>query len=361
LFFLPHANHKIRRGLFILKKFLSISLVLLLISALVLAGCGGQSTDGQQADGSGEGEQSSEPGEKVFKIGITQFVEHPALDAARKGFVDGLKEAGFEEGKNVVFELENAQADFPTTQTIAGKLVGDKVDLILAIATPSAQSAANATKDIPILITAVTDPVEAGLVKSMEKPETNVTGTTDMNPIKEQLELLKEILPSTKSVGIIYNAAEANSKVQVDIAKQASKELGLSIKEATVANSSEVNQAVQTLAGKVDALYVPTDNTVASAIGAVVKVCNDAKIPVIGAERGHVDGGALATLGIDYYLLGKQTGSMAARVLEGEDPKNIPVEGSKDLKLIINKKSAEVLGINIPDAVVSKADEIIEK
>jgi putative ABC transport system substrate-binding protein len=207
----------------------------------------------------------------------------------------------------------------------------------------------------------VTDPVAAGLVKSLEKPETNVTGTTDMNPVKEQLELLKEILPDAKNVGILYNAAEANSKVQVDLAKKAAMELNLTIHEATVASSSEVNQAVQSLSGKVDAIYAPTDNTIASAIGAVVKVCNDAKIPVIAAERGMVEGGALATLGIDYYLLGKQTGAIAARVLKGENPAEIPVEGSKEYKLIINKKAAERLGIKIPDAVMAKADEIIEK
>lgn len=328
-----------------MKKLFVISLAFLLVISLFLAGCGGQKKAEQ----------------KVFKIGISQFVEHPALDAARNGFIDGLKEAGFEEGKNVTFVIENAQGDFPTAQTIANKFVGEKVDMILAIATPSAQAAANATKDIPILITAVTDPVAAGLVKSLEKPETNVTGTTDMNPVKEQLELLKEILPDAKNVGILYNAAEANSKVQVDLAKKAAEELNLTIHEATVASSSEVNQAVQSLSGKVDAIYAPTDNTIASAIGAVVKVCNDAKIPVIAAERGMVEGGALATLGIDYYLLGKQTGAIAARVLKGENPAEIPVEGSKEYKLIINKKAAERLGIKIPDAVMAKADEIIEK
>ncbi|MGI6485915.1 MAG: ABC transporter substrate-binding protein [Tepidanaerobacteraceae bacterium] len=340
-----------------MKRFFALCMLSLLVLSLMLAGCGDQNTGSQSSEVSNEGQ--SDTTEKVFKIGISQFVEHPALDSAREGFIDGLKESGFEEGKNVIFELENAQADFPTTQTIASKFVADEVDLILAIATPSAQSAANATKDIPIMITAVTDPVEAGLVKSQEKPDTNVTGTTDMNPIKDQLELLKKILPSANNVGIIYNAAEPNSKVQVDIAKDVSDDIGLTILEATVANSNEVNQAIQTLVGKVDALYVPTDNTVASAIGAVVKVCNDSKIPVIGAERGHVEGGALATLGIDYYLLGKQTGNMAARVLQGENPHNIPVEGSKDLKLIINMTSAKTLGINIPDELKSKADEIL--
>ncbi|HHY71531.1 MAG TPA: ABC transporter substrate-binding protein, partial [Thermoanaerobacterales bacterium] len=300
-----------------MKKNFSITLILFITLSLMLVGCG--SPAGSSSDPKGASLEDTKS-EKVFTIGISQFVEHPALDGARQGFIDGLKEAGFEEGKNIDILLENAQADFPTTQTIANKLVSEKVDLILAIATPSAQSAANVTKDIPILITAVTDPVEAGLVKSLEIPETNVTGTTDMNPVREQLELLKEILPESKNVGVIYNAAEPNSVIQVNIAKTAAGKLELKILEATVANASEVYQAVQTLAGKVDAIYTPTDNTVASAISAIVKVANDEKIPIIGAERGHVDGGALATLGIDYYLLGKQTGLVASKVLNGEDP-----------------------------------------
>ncbi|WP_213974422.1 ABC transporter substrate-binding protein [Tepidanaerobacter acetatoxydans] len=341
-----------------MKKIFVTTLILIITLSFILVGCGSQDSSSLNADKS-----SPEPStaDKVFKIGISQFVEHPALDAACKGFIDGLKEAGFEEGKNLNILIENAQADFPTTQAIASKLIAEKVDLILAIATPSAQAAANATKDIPILVTAVTDPVDAGLIKSLEKPETNVTGTTDLNPVYKQLELLKEILPEAKNIGIVYNAAEPNSVIQVSIAKESAKQLGLEILEATVANTSEVNQAIQSLIGKVNAIYTPTDNTVASAISNIVKVANDAKIPVIGAERAHVDGGALATLGIDYYLLGRQTGLLAVRVLNGEAPADIPVEGSKDLKLIINKKSADILGLSVPEQVLSRADEIIEK
>ncbi len=337
-----------------------VIMILILALALIQAGCGGGSTSQESTPGTSNS-TNADANNKVYKIGISQFVEHPALDSAREGFVDGLKEAGFEEGKNIEIIVENAQADFSTTQAIADKLINEKVDLILAIATPSAQAAANATKDIPILVTAVTDPVDAGLVKSMERPGTNVTGATDMNPVKDQLKLLKEIIPSAKNVGIIYNAAEPNSVVQVNIAKEAAKELDLTIFEATVANTSEINQAVQSLVSKVDAIYTPTDNTVASAISNIVKVANEAKIPVIGAERGEVEGGALATIGIDYYLLGKQTGQMAARILNGENPAEMPVESSKDLKLIINKKSAEALGITIPPEVLSRADEILEK
>jgi len=341
-----------------LKKHFITTLVIITTLIFALAGC----TNSANTDSESEAaSQEAANTEKVFKIGISQFVEHPALDGARQGFINGLKEAGFEEGKNIEIIFENAQADFPTTQTIANNLIRENVDLILAIATPSAQSAANATKDIPILITAVTDPVEAGLAKSLEKPGTNVTGTTDMNPVKEQIELLKEILPEVENIGIVYNAAEPNSVIQVNIAKESAQALGLQVLEATVANSGEVNQAMQALVGKVDAIYTPTDNTVASAISAIVKVANDANTPVIGAERGHVEGGALAALGIDYYLLGKQTGLVAAKVLNGENPADIPIEGSKDLTLIINEKSAEVLNINIPEPVLSMADEIIEK
>jgi len=340
-----------------LKKHFVITFLIILTLILTLAGCANSANNNSKPEASKEDENP----EKVFKIGISQFVEHPALDAARQGFIDGLREAGFEEGTNIEIILENAQADFPTTQTIANNLVSENVDLILAIATPSAQSAANATKEIPIIITAVTDPVAAGLAKSLEKPGTNVTGTTDMNPVKEQIELLKEILPNAEKIGIIYNAAEPNSVIQVNIAKKAAEDLGLQVFEATVANSSEVNQAMQSLVGRIDALYTPTDNTVASAISAIIKVANDAKIPVIGAERGHVEGGALASLGIDYYLLGKQTGFIASQVLKGENPSEIPIEGSKDLKLIFNKKSSETLNLNIPESVLSKADEIIEK
>lgn len=334
-----------------MKKFVSMVLVLLLFSAL-LSGCGKTVSD------------SSNPApkspDKVFAIGISQFVEHPALDSAREGIIEGLKESGFLEGKDFTLDYQNAQTDFPTTQTIAEKFVSAKVDLIVAIATPSAQAAANATKGIPIVITAVTDPVEAGLVKSAEKSGTNVAGTSDMNPVKEQLELIKEFLPDAKNVGIIYNAAEPNSVVQVDIAKACAKDLGIDIIEATVANTSEVNLAAKTLIGKVDAIYAPTDNAVASSISAILKVANEAKIPVIPGERALVDAGALATFGIDYFSLGKQTGKIAARILEGEKPSEMAIEFSDDLKLVVNKKAADILGINIPESVLKRAAEVIQ-
>ncbi|MCM8900728.1 ABC transporter substrate-binding protein [Caldicoprobacter algeriensis] len=297
---------------------------------------------------------------KVIKIGISQLVEHPALDSAREGFIEALKEAGYEDGKNIKIDFQNAQNDITNAQTIARKFVDEKVDMILAIATPAAQAAANVTKDIPILITAVTDPVSAGLAESLEKPGRNVTGTTDMNPVAEQIKLVKDLVPDAKNVGILYNSGEINSKVQVDIAKQAAKEYDLNIIEATVSNSNEVSQATQSLMGRVDAIYVPTDNTIVSSIGAVIKVANEHKVPVIGSERGQVEAGAVATKGIDYKELGKQTGRIAVEIIKGKKPQDIPIEGAKNVTLIINQKAAETIGLTIPKEILEKADEVIK-
>jgi len=297
---------------------------------------------------------------KPVKLGIIQIVEHPALDAARRGFLDALKAGGYEEGKNLQVDFQNAQGDQATLQNIARKFVQDKKDIILAVATPSAMAMANATQEIPILITAVTDPVEARLVKSLERPGTNVTGTTDMNPIKEQLELLKQLVPTATRVGVIYNSSEVNSQVQVRIAKEEAQKLGLTIVEAPVTSSTEVVQATQSLVGRVDAVYVPTDNTVVSSIAGVLQVTEPNRIPVIAGESSVVEAGGLATIGIDYYKLGWQTGEMALRVLKGEKPQNMPIERQKDLNLVINEKAAKKLGIAIPDELKKKASKIIE-
>ncbi|MFO7296261.1 MAG: ABC transporter substrate-binding protein, partial [Clostridia bacterium] len=277
-----------------------------------------------------------------------------------EGFIEALKEAGYEDGKNIKIDFQNAQNDITNAQTIARKFVDEKVDMILAIATSAAQAAANVTKDIPILITAVTDPVSAGLAESLEKPGGNVTGTTDMNPVAEQIKLIKDLVPNAKKVGILYNAGEINSKIQVDIAKQAAAEYGLTIVEATVSNSNEVSQATQSLMGRVDAIYVPTDNTIVSSIGAVIKVANDHKIPVIGSERGQVEAGAVATKGIDYKELGKQTGRIAVEIIKGKKPQDIPIEGAKTVTLIINQKAAETIGLTIPKDILDNANEVIK-
>ena len=291
---------------------------------------------------------SSTPSEPKISIGIIQIVEHPALDAAREGFLETLKQNGYVEGKNLTVDYQNAQNDQSTLQTIANKFASANHDLILAIATPSAVAVAASITDVPILITAVTDPVTAKLVNSMEKPGTNVTGTTDMNPIKEQFELLKKLVPEAKKVGIIYNAGEINSQVQVEIAKEVVKNLDIEISEASVATSADVLQAAQSFIGKVDAIYVPTDNTVVSARESVIQVTNSNKIPLIAGESSVIEAGGLATIGINYFNLGKQTGEMAIRILNGENPQDMPIESQKDFDIVINEETANLLGIEIP-------------
>lgn len=333
-----------------MKKTVARFLVVMSLLSLLLSACGPR---GQEPE-AGEGEQ------QPFKIGISQIDEHPALDAARQGFIEGLVELGYEEGQDVEFIFKSAQGDTDTCRTIAEMFKQDEVDLILAIATPNAQAAANVITDIPIVITAITDPVSAGLAQSLENPGGNISGTTDMNPVREQIALVKEILPEATSLGIIYNSGEDNSLVQVEIAREAVSDFSLELVEATVTNKSEVNQAALSLLGKVDAIYVPTDNTVAPALSAVIKVANSGGVPVFGSESAHVELGGLATFGVDYFLLGKQTAQVADEILQGKNPGEIPIEGSHDLKLIINKVAATELKITIPHELLAKADEIIE-
>lgn len=291
---------------------------------------------------------SSTPSEPKISIGIIQIVEHPALDAAREGFLETLEQNGYVEGQNLTVDYQNAQNDQSTLQTIANKFASANHDLILAIATPSAVAVAASITDVPILITAVTDPVTAKLADSLERPGTNVTGTTDMNPIKEQFELLKQLVPEAKKVGILYNAGEVNSQVQVEIAKEVVQNMDIEILEASVATSADVLQAAQSFIGKVDAIYVPTDNTVVSARESVIQVTNTNNIPLIAGESSVVDAGGLATIGINYFNLGKQTGEMAIRVLKGDNPQDMPIESQKDFDIVINEETANLLEIEIP-------------
>jgi len=299
-------------------------------------------------------------GAQEYKIGISQFVEHPALDSAREGFIEGLVEAGFTED-NVEFINQNAQADFATAQSISQQFKNNNLDLILAIATPNAQAAANVITDTPVLFTAVTDPVEAGIVETMEAPGGNLTGTTDMNPVAQQIELIKEFIPEITDLGVLYNPGEVNSVVQVDLVKETTAEMGIELHEGTVSNSSEVSLAASSLVGDVDAIYVPTDNIIVSALPSVLNITNQNNIPVFASENGQVRQGAIATLGIDYRLLGIQTGKMAARVLNGANPAEMPVESSEELKLYLNTKAAENLNLEIPAQVLDRADVIYEE
>ena len=286
---------------------------------------------------------------ETLKIGILQLVEHNALDQANQGFIDGLKEAGYEDGKNITIDYQNAQGEQANCITISQKFVNDRVNLILAIATPAAQAVANTTKDIPILITAVTDPADAKLVADNTSPGGNVTGTSDLTPVKEQIELLKKLVPSAKNIAFLYNSSEQNSKFQVDIAKAKSDEIGLSYMDATITNPNDIQQVVQSLVGKVDAIYVPTDNMVSAGMANVIAITEPAKIPVICGEVGMLNAGGLATYGIDYYELGKLTANQAVKILKGESsPASMPIEYIQNPVLEVNTNAAQKLGITIP-------------
>lgn len=299
---------------------------------------------------------------QVMRIGVIQIVEHPSLDAARQGFIDLLAEKGYVAGEKVSYDLQNAQGDISIANTIAQKFLVERPDLILAIATPTAQAVANVITDIPILITAVTDPVAAGLVESMELPNTNVSGTTDLTPVAKQIELLLKFQPDTGKVGIIYNAGEVNSLVQVEIARRVCQEKGLKLVEVTADTSANVLQAAQSLAGRVDAFYVPTDNTVVSAIESVVMVAEDYDLPLIVGEADSVERGGLATEGLSYYSLGRQTGEIALKVLRGEARvENLPIESQQTTRLVINAAAAEKMGIKIPVQLTEAADQIINQ
>lgn len=290
----------------------------------------------------------------TYTIGINQLVQHPALDAATAGFKEAFKEAGID----AKFDEKNANGEQGTALTIAQQFATSNVDLALAVATPAAQATVQAIQDKPVLFTAVTDPVSAELVKSNEKPGGNVTGTSDIAPIEEQFKLLKQLVPDAKKVGIVYASGEVNSQVQVDEAKKVAKGAGVEIKTQTVTTANEIQQAVTAL-GDVDAIYVPTDNMVVSGIASLIQVAEQKKIPVLGAESGTVEGGAVATLGINYKELGKQTGKMAIRILkEGADPATLPVETASEFTYVINEDAAKRMGVTIPEDIRAKAETV---
>lgn len=293
-------------------------------------------------------------------IGISQLVQHPALDAATEGFKQAFIDAGYVEGDTVTFDEQNANGEQATAVTIAQTFSTSDLDLVLAVATPAAQAAAQAITDKPILFTAVTDAVSAELVESMAKPGANVTGTVDAVPddaLKTQFEIITDINPDAKKVGIVYASGEVNSQVQVDAAQKVADEMGLELVTKTVTTANDIAQATEAL-GDVDAIYVPTDNMVVSGIASLVQVAETAKIPVIGAEPGTVEGGAVATYGIDYTKLGKQTGEMAIKVLEGADPADTPVETPAELSYVVNPAAAERMGVEIPKAILDEATTV---
>ncbi|MFO1036026.1 MAG: ABC transporter substrate-binding protein [Geminicoccaceae bacterium] len=293
-------------------------------------------------------------------VAVTAIVEHPALDAARDGIKDELKAEGFEDGKNLVFVYESAQGNPATATQIARKFVGDAPDVIVPISTPSAQAVVSATKDIPVVFTAVTDPVGAKLVANAEKPGGNVTGMSDLSPIGLHLDLVKEISPKAVKIGVIYNPGEANSVTLLDILKKEAPARGMEIVEAAAPKSADVLSAAQSLVGKVDAIYVPTDNTVVTAFEAIAKIGDENDLPIYAGDTDSVPRGAIAALGFNYYDVGRQTGKIVARVLKGEKPGDIPVEGVQITELSVNPAAAAAMGVTIPDAVVARAKTVVK-
>ena len=292
---------------------------------------------------------SARDAESRFSVGVLQLVEHASLDAAYEGFVAGLAEAGFVVDENLTIDFQNAQADQSNMVTISERFVKNKVDLILAIATPAAQAVAAATTEIPIVFTAVTDPVEARLVETLEAPGTNITGVSDAGPIDEQIELIAALVPKAKTIGILYNSSEVNSEIQAKQAEAAARRIGLEVKFGTVASVNDIEQVLTSISDDVEAIYLPTDNTFASAMANVAKVTEAKKLPVIAGAQSMVEEGGLATIGLDYYKLGLQTGAMAAKILNGEsEPATTPVETLQDTDLMINFDTAKAIGYTFP-------------
>lgn len=299
----------------------------------------------------GNTNNATEDGKKT--VGILQLVEHGSLDAAYEGFKEGLAEGGYKEGENLTLDYQNAQNSQDNLKSMSEKLVKNSPDLLLGIATPAAVSLANETTDIPIVVTAVTDLVEAKLAESNEAPGRNITGTSDMVPIDKQIQLLLSIVPDAKTIGIMYNAGEANSKIQADLAEKALKDAGVDVKVLTANTTNDVQQVTTSLAKDVDGIYVPTDNTFASAAAVVGEVAKETKTPIVAGSVEQVEDGALATFGIDYKSLGKQTGELAAKILDGDEkPATTPVETANKLELVVNQKMATALGID-PESIVA--------
>ncbi len=328
-----------------MRNLMLIVLLIILVPALILTGCG--ETDSSDGD--------------VFTVGVTQYVDHPALNLDRQGFLDQMKEEGFIEGENIKFDLKNSQGDPNLAKTVADKFVADKVDAILAITTPSSQAAAQATKgsDIPVVFIAVSDAVTAGLIQANDQPTgTNITGVYSADPVEQQMDLIRDVQPEAKKLGVIYNAGEPNSVSNV---KRIHDYLRgkMEIIEVTVASSNEVQAAAQSLAGRVDAAFMPQDNTVMSAVESLIRVCQNNNIPLYTGDTESVKKGALATLGNDEYDCGRQGATLVARILKGEKAGEIVPEEIRKRTLLINNTAASEYSVTLPEEVLSRADEVL--
>ena len=335
------------------KKFVS-ALLIAAMTMTALVGCGGGESTETKAATETTAEATSED---AVKIGVIQFMQHASLDEAYNGFVDGLAEAGYVEGENLVLDFQNASGEVSNCQQICGLFVKNDTDMVLSIATPAAQSAVNACQetDIPVLFTAVTDAVGAGLVDSNEAPGKNVTGTLDMPVIADQIAVIKDVLPEAEDLAILYTSSEANSEIQAEEAKAAAEALGMNVIIQTASTSNDIPQVISSVVGSADAIYIPSDNAFASAMATVNSSAVENQIPVFCAVEAMIAEGGIATTAIDYYELGKQTAAQAVRVINGESASEIAVETQKDCALVVNKTFAESVGVEVPATVLDKA------
>ena len=351
-------NRVNQEGRFIMRKTMKKAItagILSMAMIMSMAGCG-------SSDGKGEADTTGDVSETTYTIGISQFAEHGSLDNCREGFLEGLKEEGIVEGENLTVKEGNANADMGTAAQIAQGYVTDDVDLICAIATPSAQSAYNAamevTPAVPVIYTAVTNPIAAELANKDKTPVGEVTGTSDVLPVEAQLKMIREILPDAKTIGILYTTSEANSVYTIEEYEKYAADYGFAIEKKGINTSADISLATEDLLGKVDCLTNLTDNTVVSSMATILDMANEKNIPVFGSEIEQVKIGCLAAEGIDYINLGIQTGKMAAKVLKGEESAaDMPFESLTDNSLYVNEAVAANLGITVPDTMKERAVE----
>lgn len=293
--------------------------------------------------------------QRIKRVGILQYVSHPALDQIHKGVVDELKKEGFVEGENLEIIDQNGQADQSKLATMSEQLVSKQPDVMVGIATPAAQALANASRDVPIVLGAVTDPVTAGLINNMKHPGGNITGVSDQPPVQQEIELGKKLLPEAKTVGILYSSTEDNSKSQVVTAERASRRLGLNVKRFAVPSSNEIAQTVQVMSDQCDFIYIPLDNTIANAMPTVTQEANKKHRPIINSVDSMVEQGGLAAISVNQYRLGIETGRMTARMLKGEKPASMPVYTFTAGDTVVNKDQAALLGVTVPSDIRAQA------
>lgn len=326
-----------------------------LLSA-ILFGCGGDKAPAETKTEQAPTAQTAD----AKTVAITAIVEHPALDAVRQGAIEALASEGFKEGENLTVTFQSAQGNVATANQIAKQFVGDNPDAIIAISTPSAQAVVSSTSEIPVVFTAVTEPVEAKLVTKLDGSGTNVTGASDVLPLEPQVALIKELLPNVKNIGFVYSSGEVNSTVTLKHLKTIAEAQGLTIVEAPAQKSADIAMAAQSLAGKVDMIYTSTDNNVINAYEALAKVAQEGKIPLVSSDPSVIERGASVVLGVNYHQLGMETGKITARIFKGEKAGDIPVYSAKELDLMVSKKNAEVQGLTVPQSILDKAKKVVE-